>query len=476
MAGRVNFGGTNGTYGLGAAAAGVPIDWSLTITGVARVNAAPGGQQLLVTLGNNGPTDGVFLYYDQGAGSMSLYTAVGGTPYDNADFGSRPSAGTTFEFFVSCAGRNVAGGAVAGWRAAGSSSWTTVSADTPTSAADIRFYDFGGIAGVGFYLDLSLENVKVWDRQLSLAEIDVEARYRAVKFPTSLLGHFHLITSTDVVDRGGAGNSIAYGTVQDDVVGHALWKPGAALMAFIAAAGTQFDQAVSGSITAAGSLVKQAQRKLTGAITGTGALLKSTARALAGSITGAGAVVKQTARKLVGSITGSGALAASVVFVKSIGGSITAAGSLVGDLIEGAQTFFKTVTGSITAAGALTRQVAFSTLVQGTITAAGVVRKLTARTLAGSTTAAGVLRRQTQRLLTGTITLAGVIQRLTARKLVGSITAAGVALRAATLLKATSGVITAAGAVARLLIPFSPWVGNVINRAHMHLRRLISRR
>jgi len=137
--------------------------------------------------------------------------------------------------------------------------------------------------------------------------------------------------------------------------------------------GTTYNQSASGSITVSGLVVKQTNKTPTGSITPAGAIVKSTLRKLVGSITGAGAIVRSTARNLAGSITGSGAVQSAAAFFKSVGGSITAAGALVTELIEGAQTFFQTVTGSITAAGSVLRAVTLQKAVSGSLTAAGAL-------------------------------------------------------------------------------------------------------
>ena len=120
-----------------------------------------------------------------------------------------------------------------------------------------------------------------------------------------------------------------------------------------ASGGTTYNQSVSGSITAAGSLQRQVNKATAGSITAagslqvqsahaqmiagsivpTGSLLKRTSRGLSGTITAAGSLAKRTARSLTGSMTPAGALATMSVISKAIAGTITAAGSLATSLI-----------------------------------------------------------------------------------------------------------------------------------------------
>ena len=71
-----------------------------------------------------------------------------------------------------------------------------------------------------------------------------------------------------------------------------------------------YEQAVAGTLTSAGTLVKRTNKTLAGTLTSAGAVVKRTARALAGTLTSAGALTKRTGKVLAGVLTSSGTLAA----------------------------------------------------------------------------------------------------------------------------------------------------------------------
>lgn len=121
-------------------------------------------------------------------------------------------------------------------------------------------------------------------------------------------------------------------------------------------------------------------------------------QAVAGSLTPTGALLRMTSRLLTGSTTGAGAFATESIL------------SFAG-------------VGSVTPSGGISRMT--SRGVAGSSTPAGTVSKTTARGLSGSVTAAGNLARETQRKLVGVVTAAGAVSIAFGQAVTGAITATG---------------------------------------------------
>jgi len=208
------------------------------------------------------------------------------------------------------------------------------------------------------------------------------------------------------------------------------------------AGGTTFNQDISGSITPAGALIKQDQKRFTGTITPTGAVIKQDQKRLTGTITPAGSLLKSIAKTLTGTITPAGALAVTKVILRSFAGTITPAGALI-------RQANKALSGLITPAGALIRQT--QKRFTGTITPAGTVATIKAilRTFTGTITPAGTLIRQDQKQLTGTITPAGSLLKSTLKRFTATITPAGAVAATKVILRSFAGTITPGGALIR---------------------------
>lgn len=110
--------------------------------------------------------------------------------------------------------------------------------------------------------------------------------------------------------------------------------------------GTQYTQTVSGAVTGAGGMVRQAGVQLAGSLTQAGALIRQTARTLAGSLTGSGALLRRVATQLAGSLTGAGALARSLVINVAVAGSLALTGT-----VATARRIVLTLLGSLTMGG-----------------------------------------------------------------------------------------------------------------------------
>lgn len=110
--------------------------------------------------------------------------------------------------------------------------------------------------------------------------------------------------------------------------------------------GTQYTQTVSGAVTGAGGMVRQAGVQLAGSLTQAGALIRQTARALGGSLTGAGGLKRLSQAVLAGTLTGAGALARSFTVSLALAGSLALTGT-----VATARRIVLTLLGSITMGG-----------------------------------------------------------------------------------------------------------------------------
>lgn len=97
-----------------------------------------------------------------------------------------------------------------------------------------------------------------------------------------------------------------------------------------AVGGTVFNQAVSGSMTPAGSLTTQllVSSALSGSMTPTGSISKVVSKTLTGSVTPSGTLIKLITKVLDGSMTPSGTIATSLIIFVSLSGQIVMTGLL----------------------------------------------------------------------------------------------------------------------------------------------------
>lgn len=213
-----------------------------------------------------------------------------------------------------------------------------------------------------------------------------------------------------------------------------------------AAGGTAYTSTVAGSLTSSGTAAKQARKGLTG------------------GLTSSGLAVKRTDKTAAGSLTPSGLVATARVFLQSLAGTLTTAGTL-------SRRTTRLVAGTLTTAGTAAKQTTRS--VVGTLTPAGTLAKRTGKAAAGTLTSAGSLARRTFRALAGALTpdgllnaakqggaqlyqqavggalaLSGVVSKRTARSVAGTLLTAGVVL-AERLLPPTSKIVLTLRARAR---------------------------
>lgn len=209
------------------------------------------------------------------------------------------------------------------------------------------------------------------------------------------------------------------------------------------AGGTTQFASVGGTLTASGALVHMVGKPVAGATTPAGALSKSIGKLLAGAITPSGAVtaVKVALLTLTGALTPSGVLLRTAG--KALTGAVTTSGSVL--WVVGKQ-----VSGAILPVGSLLWRVAQT--LAGTLTLPGAVVavKVALLPLAGTLTLSGSVVQQGQKVFAASVTSAGVLVRSVGKLLTGVLAPTGERLSGTLFPLAVSGVLTMAGAVARL--------------------------
>lgn len=194
--------------------------------------------------------------------------------------------------------------------------------------------------------------------------------------------------------------------------------------------GTEFQQAVSGSLTPTGDLNLAAlfTLALSGSAPAAGALRRLVAKQFAGSTSAAGGINRHTGRRITGSMTATGARTNHTS---------------------------KTTTGSATPSGASTLSIVFTQAVSGTVAATGAIRKLISKLMSGSSTATGQPTKRTSKSMAGSATAAGSVNKQTAVTKSGELTPEGETTSAFSANQAVSGLISLAGSLnpLRLLPP-----------------------
>ena len=231
----------------------------------------------------------------------------------------------------------------------------------------------------------------------------------------------------------------------------------------LAAAGTQYNQSVSGGITPSGTLSRQTNKTLAGSFSASaiaGALLKQASKILSGGMTPAGSITKLTNKSFSGSLTSSGAVTAVRIILKSIEGTLTSNG----DLLKLTNKLFG---GTLTGSGALTRST--GKLLSGIVSSTGVVSRLISKSfsgtltssgaltnirmflksLNGTLTSSGTLTRQANKTTSGALSGGGIVSRLTGKLLSGTLTSSGILQTIRTFLKNLNGTLTSFGGLSR---------------------------
>ncbi len=203
--------------------------------------------------------------------------------------------------------------------------------------------------------------LKSWSVALDAAQVAAEMRaVRPLYRLDALHGWWPTRPGERTKDYSGNGRNWTDVGTSDEDAPPVAW--GARIGRRFRAGATTYNQAIGGTLTSSGALVKQ------------------TTKSLAGTLTSTGALVRRTTKILAGTLTSSGALTAARVFLKAIGGTLTSSGALV-------KTTTKTLAGTLTSSGALVRRT--TKILAGTLSSAGALVKQTRKVLGGTLTSSG---------------------------------------------------------------------------------------
>ena len=239
----------------------------------------------------------------------------------------------------------------------------TVSAASRSASSRMEFGAWS--AGNNDPFSGRIHAIKIWNTALTEAEIAQEVYTVAPRKLDSLWGWYPTRPGSGERAKDYSGNGRDWtegGTLTDDDPPPVSW--GGRIGRRFRAGATTYNQAIGGTLTSSGALVKQ------------------TTKSLAGTLTSTGALVRRTTKILAGTLTSSGALTAARVFLKAIGGTLTSSGALV-------KTTTKTLAGTLTSSGALVRRT--TKILAGTLSSAGALVKQTRKVLGGTLTSSGAL-------------------------------------------------------------------------------------
>lgn len=195
---------TNATADVLTLAGSLPSNFSFTIMGDFKIVADIGAttiQPLFWAL-DGANTDGYSLFWSKAASSslMEVASYDAGAATDFNELSSRPAVGQTFCAYMKCSGSGT-NTMSAGWRYPHSEWVRSATIDINASTAQVTNLFIGGVLGV-YYADSLRQNVKIWDRALSDAELSLESRSDEPVVLSGLHSYFPLAHLGDIYDRG----------------------------------------------------------------------------------------------------------------------------------------------------------------------------------------------------------------------------------------------------------------------------------
>jgi hypothetical protein len=289
-----------------------------------------------------------------------------------------------------------------------------------------------------------LAAVKLYTASLTAAEIHIEMYTTLPKRTENLFAWLPCLNGSGerALDYSGNGrNFTEVGTITDDEHPPISWGGIPLFFPFAAAGGTVNNLSVSGAVTSAGTLTRQARATKVGAVTSAGLLSRATTTTKTGATTPAGTLTRRTGTAKTGAVTSAGTLTRATG--KAVSGAVTSAGTL-------ARATGKALVGTTTPTGAVTKRTA--TTFAGAVTSEGVltVIRVVLLSVAGVVTSAGTLTRATGKALSGAVASAGTLTKQTARTFAGAVTSSGTLATIKTFLLVVSGAVTSAGTLTRL--------------------------
>lgn len=343
------------------------------------------------------------------AGSLGIstvdtsYTFTAGTSYNDGKWY------TAFIYHVPGNGQGVVVFDSAGALLENVSGATTA----PTGGSATNFGVGGGNGGVALWGG-NIEWLGVWNQQLDLNRMRMlaTAPYQLLR-PTPRRWQFKSGTSGTAFTSNLAGS-----LTPAAAIANAVAKPLAGGVTETGAIQKAASKSAAGSITEAGAPRLLTTKPLAGSVTMSGALamIRLVLVSLAGSITATGTIVRAASKSLAGSISESAAVAKLVQLAR--GGSASPSGS-------DRNTISKPLAGSITFSGIATLVRVVLRTITGSLTAAGAIAKQAQKALSGSASYGAVITRSISAARGGSLTLAGGLAKAIARALSGAISFLG---------------------------------------------------
>lgn len=175
---------------------------------------------------------------------------------------------------------------------------------------------------------------------------------------------------------------------------------------------------LAGTLSSAGSTVRQTAKNVAGTLSSAGGVSRSISKIVSGAIISAGSLAKQAGKIVSGILSSAGALVGDLVsglFYQDAGGSLGLAGSI-------SRQTGRLVSGAVTSAGTLARQV--DKITGGVLSSAGglvagLVTEVFEQAVGGAISLAGTLSRQAQIARGGTLASSGGVGKLISRALGG---------------------------------------------------------
>lgn len=247
--------------------------------------------------------------------------------------------------------------------------------------------------------DGDLAEFALWNRAFQTVGADTlgSGNYSPITAPGSRVAYVPLIREAFDFHNGVC---TLTGTTASDHP-RVVWGRAVGRQVTAAVTSTAFTQAVAGTLTSAGTLVRANAKLVAGTLTTAGALVRKTTKpGFAGTLTSSGALTRQAGKKFAGTLTSSGTVSAVRAALVALAGTLTSAGTL-------RRSVAKPLSGTLTSSGALVRSVA--RLLAGTLTSAGAVTRLISKSLVGTLGLAGSLAKRIATAFTGTLTSAGAV-------------------------------------------------------------------
>jgi hypothetical protein len=434
-----DFDGTGDTIDLAMGAARALATGARTYAAIVKLNAVKSQGIIQFSSAGNNPNHGLVI----SGGNVAIQSDAGGAEITTLPFA--PTDGVSLVVATKVAGTAVPHGTVYEYQSQSLREATGGSNVTePTESSDkivLGGGGFGDLDGEIYLAAVFRRFMGVEERRLLIHQLRLWYELK----PVAMWGLWQHQGSVPVRDLVGASHQTALTGTPTPIIGGPTQfdvsmplAPPVRLPVVVVVGGTTFPISVGGTVSATGTLTKQAQVKKVGSLTAAGVLVRQTQRLFAGSSSASAVLLKRVQRALGGSSSASGTLSTTKVVLRSFGGTVTATGSLLRSLS-------RSFSGSASPTGVVQKQAQKGLAGSSTPSGTASMLRLTVRTFTGSTSPVGALVKRVDRSLTGQSTPVGALVRQVQRRFTGSSTASGVLATTKVLLRSFAGTVAAAG-------------------------------